>query len=465
MKPNHIFKIILSIAVLLGGFLGGSQWGRRGERSPLSSDLPSGDPSKGTESAPTLASDSNSVLSHLTLEKIQSGARDEASKPESDRNQIDLELYFYEWSQREPMSTLAFSLENRRIDWMLEGTRLAARNNFARTYLLFNQNGLEGELRELMEDEAYRGFAQADPKSAMGTIEGMKDEARRHRLIAMILGEWIHQDADQAFQWLEEQDPSDFLNQTYEQLMEEYITQSPKAAAARILAMKNDGKKSLYAKQAGASLAKDNPQEALEWAENLEGESKQLALEGIFSEWGYSGNELEALNYLKSLPANSDMEQLFSTLIETISRGNPERLKELLPSLDEVQQQIAASSLGETFSEYDPPKAKAWIDSLPEGPVKDAAIAAAVKMSDPLDLEQSLQTAQRISDASLREATVQEVFSEWMQQDPQKALQALNQTEALSPDQKVKIAEHLKSLPLVYSSALSTETNYIVPSD
>ena len=88
-------------------------------------------------------------------------------------------------------------------------------------------------------------------------------------------------------------------------------------------------------------------------------------------------------------------------------------------------------------------------------------------LSPPTLKEIQLNTRDEASkpERDLNQIDLELYLYEWIQRVSQKALQALNQSEAPSPDQKFKITEHLKSLPLEYSNARSTETNHIKPFD
>ena len=131
--------------------------------------------------------------------------------------------------------------------------------------------------------------------------------------------------------------------------------------------------------------------------------------------------------------------------------------------MKESEQQVAASMLGEMFTQLDPSMAEEWIASLPEGPVKDIGIRSAIENMETQDTAKSFQFAESIGDSSLRQITLRNALIRWRRDDPDKALQALEQTQSLDEDQKAKIKELLDRLPLRSESGMSTETNYVFP--
>ena len=252
MKPHQLFKAALILIVPLGGFFLGSQLANEGESSSTSAP----EQSKANQKTVRLASDADSVLANLSLGEIRSRISEEAAKAENEQNVADIEILFYEWIQRDPLSALSFAEEKERMDWLMAGIKLAGRSNPQDALQWLGENVKEESRSQFLEAEIYRGFAQADPVTAIATIEALGNGPKRDYLLATALGEWIHQDPSQVFGWLEQQEFSPFVVGTYNQLMDAYITDNPKAAAELLLEMEEQESKTFFVEQAGRSSCK-----------------------------------------------------------------------------------------------------------------------------------------------------------------------------------------------------------------
>ena len=87
-----------------------------------------------------------------------------------------------------------------------------------------------------------------------------------------------------------------------------------------------------------------------------------------------------------------------------------------------------------------------WIDSLPEGTVRDTAIRTSLPSFQHADIEQAFRLSEALNDADLRQSGIQSTLETWIPTDPQAAYRALENTVYLTEPQKEVITAALSRM-------------------
>ena len=443
-----VYIITLSLALILGLVIGKLS-------SPKTHvDHPS---EKLTEQSSNISS--TKLLPQFSTTEIKGMVLKEASKPTHEQNPALMSLLYNEWLQDAPVDALSFAKENNRMDWLLEGLRVAGKENSEEALSWISSEISGTDLQINLEASVYRGLVLTAPEEALSKASNLKEGQRRNLILSTVLREWTKHDPDKAFDWFETQSPSPFLSNAYQSVMHNYINQNPQASSELIAAMDGHPLQSGLAQQVGNLLAKEDPQEALQWAEKLTGEPKDKALSGIMKEWAYSGNSLEALEHVKSLPEN---DELFKEVTEMIAYADHELLEKQMGTFSEKQQEETAKQLASYYSSYDTDLAKNLIQNLPAGPTKEIATREVISQLRSLDPTQAINLAETIEDVDDRKVHLENIVRTFGQINPSAASKLLKETSSLTSEEKETLQ---RNIDVITSSPnwVPNKKNYVFP--
>ena len=105
-------------------------------------------------------------------------------------------------------------------------------------------------------------------------------------------------------------------------------------------------------------------------------------------------------------------------------------------AFSEKEKELAAVQLAQVYSANVPEKAAQWLDTLEQGPVRDAALTSALNSFRHSNINQAFSLAETFSDEHTRSQEMQKVMTEWMSSNQAAAEQALQDTTAISDNQK-----------------------------
>jgi hypothetical protein len=190
------------------------------------------------------------------------------------------------------------------------------------------------------------------------------------------------------------------------------------------------------------NLATTDPSTALSLVQSLPaGTTQDTALNGALAGAAKS-DPTDALNYALSLPDDSSRDAAINGIVSTLSITNPSQAAALVLQIPAGATQIeAATTVASTWVKKTPPPFLDWLNGLPVGDVRDAAI---------VQLDTSGQAAKHptmvfnqansISNPDLRAVQVQQVLTNWAANDPQAAYTAA-QTANLPDEQRAALVQ------------------------
>ena len=97
--------------------------------------------------------------------------------------------------------------------------------------------------------------------------------------------------------------------------------------------------------------------------------------------------------------------------------------------------------LAQVYSSNAPEKATQWLDTLDEGPVRDAALSSALNSFRHFDINKAFSLAETFSDEASRGKEIHQLMNDWANSDYETAKQALQNTISLTEERKEAILE------------------------
>jgi len=454
MKSNNLLNSGILIAALVIGITLG--W------MSITQDSGSNEviSTKGTGTQSLTKNDSSKLLPQLSLKEIKEKTFLEASRPENERDEALLSLLFNEWIQYSPIEALSFAQENKRVDWLMEGLRLAGKEHADDAFTWINTEISNLNLQRGLEAAVFSGIAQEDPRGALTRLDTYQEGPRKNQLLSTVLSEWTKSEPDSVFNWFEKQEPSTFLFNAYQEVMYNYIGQFPKESSVLVAAMNGHSLQANFAHQAAQLLAKEDPQSALLWAKDLDGDAKKRAMRGIIEEWGVSSDTQGALDYVRGLPEGENNKQLFDVAVQRMAYADHEALKKQMNTFDEDQKKVAISSLAQIYSRYDPDMTATWIETLPEGAVRNSARDLAIRSAN--NPQAALMLSDTITDSAQRQEKIKEILQVMGQYDPDGAAEVLDGLANVSAEQKEELSVALDKVPK-QPGLLPAKKNFVFP--
>ena len=320
--------------------------------------------------------------------------------------------------------------------------------------------------REIIKTSAVNAFAKRDPKAAMAMLEKM-DPSARNRALPNAVQQLIKKDSAAAIEWMRNE-PDSFAK--FRAISESGYTlgrEAPEAAidlAKEISELKNNALSGAFSTLASQDLdtalakaedwkgdpqydnimsqiasgyARKNPEEALAWANTLEGNARSNAMSNAMSQLA-SNDPTLAVKHLDDLGLSADDQTYQNSFKNTASnwaRQDPVSAAEWIDTLpDSNMQTNAIGDVADRWARIDPVSASEWIGVLAEGQARDQAsqrLANRIQREDP---EMATAWAGSIGDENTRNNALSNVYSQWIQMDAEggrAALEASNLPEEI----------------------------------
>ena len=447
MKPSYIRLIISSLLVLIVGVILGRISSPKQETASTATETTT--KTQRTQGSASQNSGVSLLLSTYTLDEISDRVKSDYAKPEKDQNYAQLSILFNEWVLNAPFEALNFALESGRDDWVLQGLRIAGQQDPDTAFSWIDKSSKDLFRRLTLKEEVFSGIAQVNPEGAIARIEQMKPGQSQDRLALPVLAEWAAQDVDKVFEWIDSQESGPLKEKAYESVWFQFINSNPQEAMATISTMEENVDKINFANRATFKNAEEDLEGTKQWVESQEGETKRFALMGLMEYWAQSENSAEALTYASELPENPNNSEVFSMVSFQMSQDKPDQLAQELSSFNEKQQLVVAQHLAQTYSNHNSEKAYNWLESLPQGAVRDTAISTSLNSLNYSDVAQAFALTESITDTSLRQKELSKSLEVWVSTDPEAAYNALDNTAILTLEEKESIKSQLidKQIP------------------
>lgn len=217
---------------------------------------------------------------------------------------------------------------------------------------------------EWMTQSLITGLARSDIKAAMQYAGGISEEGMRVRSAETIAREVIRQQGlEAATQWFSQISDPQMQRGAFEALAEQQLRLDPAAAAALV---KQHADKEYVTGAVGnvaESLARRDVQQALTFANSLNGQAQARAMGQVIDEWMEKENgSLEASSYVSKLPPGPSRDAGASAIAREIVREDPQAAIAWAGSIQNPEMRMDATfDIARMYRRVAPEEAAAWL--------------------------------------------------------------------------------------------------------
>lgn len=289
----------------------------------------------------------------------------------------------------------------------------------------------------------YEGVAKESPEHALQFVDLLDDENFKDHMLRVLLEQWAERDMISALVWMNEQAPSQALDDARASLLFRLVEQNPQEAGALIRNMQPGSQKETLARKYAEALAKSDIESATSWARSLDDPSAYgIALTAVYETWFQ--NEPDKKIIMEQVLVESDSElrdRLINEVALDMANSNPAELAGMIHQLPETAQADVAEKAVRFWKERSPSETLDWVSSLDAGLVRDRTSRV---MAEDLvikgDRDRALSLAGSIKDESLRYDATKKVVEYWYQANPDEARHVVHGIPFLSEAEKESIS-------------------------
>ncbi len=283
----------------------------------------------------------------------------------------------------------------------------------------------------------FRQWAETDPAGAAVRLRQLSDSskanpARWNDLVGQVVAVWAGADLKGALAWIQSLPEGAIKSQALAEVSYRWTETAPQAAAAYAAREKDPALIKLVA----AKWAETDPQSAAVWAARLPaGEGQDAATISAVVIWAQK-DAAAAAAYAASLPKEKAQGPAVLAVVSAWSTTAPAQAAAWVEQFPEnpVRGQ-AMGQLMSTWAGNDATAANEWLKTLPPSPSRDNSVAAydnAVSIYSSVRSATSpasaFQSAGTIFNETLRNRSLQEIATAWLNQDQAAAQQRIVQS-------------------------------------
>lgn len=241
-----------------------------------------------------------------------------------------------------------------------------------------------------------------------------------HILAGTVGKEWVRQDLDAALAWAATL-PETQRTGAYVGVLGTLAGTDP-AAAARLAGQLEPGDARLnIVGDISRSWAKKSPEQAMIWAQSLDGTEHQIAFRDIFRTWATT-QPTAAARFLDGIPTESITGELLKAVAEPWSTQAPtEAAVWIMARPEGLPRDEALRGVMWNWTKQNPVDASSWLSSQPTGRTRDSGIEGLVLATFDSDPAGALTWANSISEDTQRAAAITAGMATWLGRDPQAA--------------------------------------------
>ena len=262
----------------------------------------------------------------------------------------------------------------------------------------------------------------ADPARAVEWLRNPENPlvdfpALGHILAGTVGKEWVRQDLDAALAWAATL-PETQRTGAYVGVLGTLAGTNP-AAAARLAGQLEPGDARLnIVGDISRSWAKKSPEQAMMWAQSLDGTEHQIAFRDIFRTWATT-QPTAAARFLDGIPTESITGELLKAVAEPWSTQAPtEAAAWIMARPEGLPRDEALRGVMWNWTKQNPVDASSWLSSQPAGRTRDSGIEGLVLATFDSDPAGALTWANSISEDTQRAAAITAGMATWLGRDP-----------------------------------------------
>lgn len=322
---------------------------------------------------------------------------------------------FARWAEIDPQEALAYTGEMGRAGFMVRGTVLQS----------WASSDPAGAAKYYQENPREFGM--------MGGFGGRGTGAA-----GQIASEWAKQDPDGALTWaqgLEGRDASSAIGSIFRQVAQD----DPSKAAGMAAALSDEERGGAY-RSIAREWAQQDWSAAEAWISGLPGEERDAAMAQAIRGLA-SDDPVAASQKISSLPAGEDKSDAIRSIAENWAREDAGAAAAWLVAEGGENVGRSIRDVMGNWVGQDKTAALEFVNSQPEGDLRDSAASSYVFSNRDGDVQESLKVAESIANEETRARTVGMTAMRWMQDDKDAAVQYIESTGSLSDEAKTRIIE------------------------
>jgi len=291
----------------------------------------------------------------------------------------------------------------------------------------------------------FQGGSRQNLSLAMTLLSEVTDPGQRAAAIGAMAGGWGKADPQAAMTWAAGLPDTDSAARTdaLNSIVGSWAKLDPAAALAFVQSNGNAAQFYPSAPAIAASLAQGDAPAALAFAQSLpEGATRDRAMNNVLTTLAATDFP-SAWNDAQSLPEGASRDSAMVTLLGQQAKANPAQALDLLSQFSAgAALDSATHALASEWVDLDPQSAATWINTLPTGSQRDGAVAAMVWSATGTPLE-GLQWANSIDSPTKRADVIQELITQWANDDPAAATSAV-QSANLTEEQRAALVQTIQ---------------------
>jgi hypothetical protein len=283
---------------------------------------------------------------------------------------------------------------------------------------------------------------QANYAAAVSVLAQVTDPTARSQAIVTLASNWTQDSPQDALTWAQSLQGSESVS-ALNAIVSTWSKSDPTAAFAYV---QNSPDPTAFASIAPAlaqAEAQANPQAALAFAQSLpDGDAKTQALNNALV--GLAKSDFpDAWSDATNLPDGDTRTTEMTNLVGTEAAKDP---TQAVPLLDQFAagpvQNNATRTLAKAWAAQDPTAASTWMNTLPPGSQRNVAVVELITAQSAKDPATALQWAATITTPTTQANQVQKIITTWAKTDPAAALNAA-QSSNLPDNQKAALVQTL----------------------
>lgn len=265
-------------------------------------------------------------------------------------------------------------------------------------------------------------------------VAGMDEDETRVEAIEALMETWVAFSPKQAADWAGSLPAGTFRDDALSSLMVHWGSRDPAAAADWMTRTGVDDGEA--ASVLAGTWAAQNPAAAAAWAGNMGNlESRRIATSSVASTWAASAPDAAAA-YAAALPEN-DRASAITAVLTTWAQANPAAAAAWLKSTsfpNDNERATAVATLITPWTTQSPAAASKFINSLPEGPAREAAASQFAVTAAPNAPAEALMWAMNLADPEQRNQVVTDACESWFEGSPDTFRQGIAEALGLMED-------------------------------
>ena len=277
---------------------------------------------------------------------------------------------------------------------------------------LTNRESQAGALRQIQIDTEKLG-----PEGARDFIMALENPEDRMNFAPRLAQQLAREDVTRALMLVESLPDGDVRYNALDPVINAWAARDPAAAARYVATLPEDRKSAEFMRRSIHQWHENEPDAAIAFIEGLPaGENRDLGASAAINAMR-EANPQRALELFESVQDPVVRGNVAKNLAASLVKTDPVKALSLAAEIPAKEQPDAYKGLVKNWAQEHPEAAGAWINNLPPGQGRDAAVGAYVSIIDGMDPALATKWAFSIADPIERIDSAFEAFSKWVEKD------------------------------------------------